>query len=271
MLCKSNLSATSSFRDIFLHFEDHELPTKSVATQKSYAYLRKHILSCKGNIGAVSHAQIDRAISGLSDRPGLYKRARAAILRVCAYAQENGWRGAAASHHAAKVRLGRIARWSREQVETALTLTAEDRELRAAIALIYYTAQRLVDIVRLGDSQVEGDMIRVYQSKTAQEVFPPVTSALRQYLPTGRRWFTSTPDALRERWRRHSRTINLGGLTLHGLRKSASCEAAEGGASMAELQGYLGHRSIRSSAIYFQDADKAKLAAAAAARRFVHE
>lgn len=263
---KTISTLSEAFEAIVSSPEFHRL---APSTKESYVYLRP-IVAKPLRIDALNHVTIEKILMAAKHKPGLYRRARALILRLAAYAQTVSGQSFLIRHSITCKNLGQIQRWSPEQVTYAIANSSGD--IRLAIALIYHTAQRLVDVVALRGVDIEiidgRKHFRIRQQKTGHEVLPLITPTLEALLPDMRgRFIASTPQSVRERWRIHAVRIGLAGLTLHGLRKAASCEAAEGGASMPELQAFLGHRSIQTAALYFEGANKARLAASAASRR----
>lgn len=263
--------------EVMEHFmRSQEFRDLSPATQDSYAYLQKYIAPCKKKIATLGKKEVDALLSPLKNRPGLYRRARSVVFRLATFALENGWRDVSLDRHAASGTrsLGEIDRWPDGAFQHAVENT--QGKLLATIALAYYTSQRLSDIVHLKPAHrrafsVDGesvDRFEVTQKKTGNVVYPPVDPALAALLPDvdinlyyiGGRAFPENPNLIRDAWRTHATKIGLKGLTIHGLRKTASCEAAEGGASIAELMALLGHASEKSSAIYFRQANRGMLA-----------
>lgn len=152
---------------------------------------------------------------------------------------------------------------------------------------MYETMQRLSDVVNFRPNQIErfGDIgkIRFVQQKTGTEIDAILSLRLLHYLDSlgvheshcfiGNHPIPTRTGQLQKAWaRRREQVLNdlyPGGcsLSLHGLRKSAACESAEGGASILELQAALGHKTIKASMIYIEEVNRGAMAVAALSKR----
>lgn len=250
---------------------------RAPATQASWQYLRQH-LPVRVRVATATASQLRTELSRFDDRPGLRRRLRALISYLLTYAHTQGYRREPPPHVPNSAgAIGSITRWTRAQVKRAIEDTT-DAELRLAIALMYFTGQRLSDVVRLSPAHIiQSDgayFLAIKQQKTGAEVSAQIiwqVACCLPHLDPSRRWVTSPPGTLRKRWERVRDRLGLSGLSLHGLRKSAACEAAEGGASVPELQALGGWRSVNTAAIYFAQADRARLARSATDKRFIGE
>lgn len=286
----SNLTAkrtqTPSISEAFeLYKKTSDFRAYAPATQSSWDYLGQYIRS-NIKIAKATANDMDTILRPLEGRVGLYRRARGVLNRLFEYAVENGWRDDCPRHKCRAKALGSIARADATEVLDAMTRPDIPEETRVAIALIYFTAQRLVDVVKIKPSHrciiVDKDGrkhvgFRVEQQKTGVKVEIAIHPDLESLLPNvphdccyvGGMFIAKSEKQIRdqyERWKK--RRPDAPSFTLHGGRKAASCEAAEAGATIPELMAYLGHKSAKTAAIYFEQADKSKLAANAIARRF---
>ena len=77
-----------------------------------------------------------------------------------------------------------VAHLVREQDGPVLAagLSAKDPRTRLAINLLYYTGQRISDVLKMRWSDINGDEMYVFQQKTKKEVYPPIHSALAEVL-----------------------------------------------------------------------------------------
>jgi len=169
-------------------------------------------------------------------------------------------------------KVGEHEPWPDQIVDAALA-SGDDR-VRLLTHMLYYTAQRLNDVLRATWSDISGDTIRVRQQKTGKALMIPLHHNLRRELDrTPRRGltictlengspFTETParDALKK---------FVAGYGLHrvphGLRKNAVISLLEAGCTMAETAAISG-QTLQLVEHYAKGRDQSKLASAAILR-----
>jgi integrase len=146
---------------------------------------------------------------------------------------------------------------------------------RLALALLFYTAQRRSDVVRMGRQHIretpEGPALYVKQRKTGVELLIPIDPELQAVLdatPSEHLTFLVTAtdkpygdnhfsESFRE-W------CDAAGLpkrcSAHGLRKARCRWLAEHGCSGSEIMAHSGHGSMKELVRYTKAADQARLA-----------
>lgn len=128
-------------------------------------------------------------------------------------------------------------------------LSAEDRHIRLAVRLLYFTGQRIGDVLAMRWADVDDGEISIVQEKTGKQVWIPLHSDLRSELAKApKRGLTILADDVGrpisvERLRRALQefTSALGVKTVpHGLRKNAVNALLEVGCSVAEVAAITG-------------------------------
>lgn len=142
---------------------------------------------------------------------------------------------------------GEHAPWPRDILKAGLE--AEDAQIRLAVCLLYYTGQRIGDVLKMRWTNIEDGAIYVRQQKTGKEVWIPAHSALQAQLDqTPKRGMTiicnTDGKPLRIAMLRgilQDFTAKLGVKTVpHGLRKNAVNALLEAGCTVAEVAAITG-------------------------------
>lgn len=132
--------------------------------------------------------------------------------------------------------------WPEHILEVALA--ADDDVVRLAVHLLYFTGQRLGDVLKMRWTDIRGGRIYVVQEKTGKEVYPPISSELKAELDrTPRKGLFilegQSDKPLRKRLQKF--TAALGAKTVpHGLRKNAVNALLEAGCTIAEVASITG-------------------------------
>ncbi|MDQ2878551.1 MAG: tyrosine-type recombinase/integrase [Pseudomonadota bacterium] len=140
--------------------------------------------------------------------------------------------------------------------------------------LLYYTAQRLGDVLRMSFGDITGDRMMVRQQKTGKLLSIPLHRALRDELaklgrttglicltPGGR---SISGDMARKALKEFTATENATCVP-HGLRKNAVIALLEAGCSIAETAAISG-QTLRMVELYARGRDQAALAGSAMLR-----
>src|SRR5215831_13052160 len=146
---------------------------------------------------------------------------------------------------------------------------------RLALALLFYTAQRRSDVVRMGRQHIretpEGPVLYVKQRKTGKELLIPIRPELGAVLdatPSEHLTFLVTATGKPYGDNHFSESFrewcDAAGLpkrcTAHGLRKARCRWLAEHECTGPEIMANSGHESMKELVRYTQGADQAKLA-----------
>ena len=151
------------------------------------------------------------------------------------------------------------------------------RPARLAFELLYGTAQRRGDVVRMGRQHVREECLSIRQQKTGElveiSVLPPLRAAI-DACESGRLTFLTTEygrpftSAGFGNWFRE-RCNEAGipdGYSAHGLRKAAATRLAEAGATDHELMAVSGWRTLKEVQRYTKAANRKRLDQSAADR-----
>jgi len=145
-----------------------------------------------------------------------------------------------------------------------------------ALKLGLYTGQRQGDCLAMTWHDIDGEQIRVAQSKTGARLWIPIHTALRGALdaqervsplilttPTGKPF---TGSNFRHHFGKAMQAADVNGVSFHGLRATAANNLAEAGCSSKEIAAITGHRSLAMVEHYTRAADQRRLASAAIRR-----
>lgn len=161
--------------------------------------------------------------------------------------------------------------WSPEQI--AALMEVASAEMRLAVLLALYTAQRQGDILALRWSAWDGRRIELTQQKTGQHVIIPAVAPLRTALeaaprraitiitnPSGRPW---PVNSFRSAFAKTRQRASITGLTFHDLRGTCLTWLAQAGCTQAEIAAISGHKTTSHSAMDGYVSRTAELAEAA--------
>lgn len=212
-------------------------------SQAVYLSALKRILALMGDypVGDVTQADIQSFLDHDIEGSGAHNMFLAVVGVLYKWARARGKTDLSPTAGIAKRKGGEHEPWPDHIVEAALD--AEDDAVRLAVHLLYFTGQRISDVLKMRWSDVRDGMIEVVQQKTGKTVWIPILDELRQELnTTPKRGMTIITD---ERGKRRSAnavrlelqafTRAMGSETVpHGLRKNAvnallgaSCTVAE--------------------------------------------
>jgi integrase len=171
-----------------------------------------------------------------------------------------------------KTRRQSYVAWSDEEVE--LVLRHASPNLTTLILLSLYTGQRASDVVAMDWCDVQGDVIRVRQSKTQTKLSIHCHPRLKEHLDrlraAGR---VSGPIAVNQLGTRNTTTAyrhllcvcikripNMPRRTPHGLRYTAAAKLEQAGCTMARIVAILGHNTYKMALQYLTQRHDAKAA-----------
>jgi integrase len=165
-----------------------------------------------------------------------------------------------------------IVVWS--DAEIAAFLEHAPPHLKTPVLIALYTGQRKEDVLRMTWLQFQGDIVRVRQSKTSALLDIACHSVLRRHLEgmkregvviclreSGEPW---NPNAFGAAlYRQVRRTPHMPpDRSMHGLRYAAGSTLDEAGATVAEIESVLGHRTFKMALKYASQRLRAKVAVA---------
>ncbi len=258
---------TVSLYDAWVALQEERLGYLAPKTQANYTQAARVIPQSRKAIAAYSSQDIYKLIKHLP--PGAYMTARSFLSTLFTFAIRRGYTASNPVRDVETRKLGKIARWPSESVYSYIS-RIPDPEVRLVLETMYASGQRLSDVLAISSRNLSKDgILKLTQKKTGNEIEVPIGASITNRLfalqPESGKPFFSVGAA--KVWRAWRMVRPDSSLSPHGLRKAASCEAAEGGASEAELQAFLGHKTPRAAALYRLEANRAVLAASAVGKR----
>lgn len=169
-------------------------------------------------------------------------------------------------------------RWSEDELAQFEAAHPLGTKPRLAFALLLYGAQRSGDVRFLTRKAIEGERIRLKQSKTSSAVNVPIVPPLREALdagPIGKVLVLENAqgDAFSAKgfynlMRRACDKAGLPHCSAHGLRKAAARRLREAGCSDDEGMAITGHKTVREYRRYAGDTGNAERADSAMAKAY---
>jgi integrase len=146
-----------------------------------------------------------------------------------------------------KLKMDQHEPWPEDVLEAGLA--SDDPLIRLAVSLLYFTGQRIGDVLKMRWSDIRKGTIHVVQQKTSKELWIPFLSELKAVLDeTPKRGLTIIASAEGRAVGQQSLRPALQAFTLdrghktvpHGLRKNAVIAFLEAGCSVAETASITG-------------------------------
>ncbi len=253
------------------------------STQAVYNRLLQRIRSDPVGQGPFAEMEAHHAravISALGDAPTTRTRIRRLLSQLMQFAISKGWRedDPTASVKVKRQKSEGIHAWTDAEIEQYLTKWPKGTQQRLALSLMLYTGQRRSDVVRMGPSDVQENMIYVRQEKTSECLWIPIHSDLKAELGdwNGRgqtylsRISDGKPYGVNGFYNVFKDWCAAAGLPLrcspHGLRKAAGRRLAEAGCTPHQIAAILGHRSLTEVMRYTKSVEQKKMALEAMAK-----
>lgn len=163
--------------------------------------------------------------------------------------------------------MGEHQPWPEGLIEMALN----DPNMRLPVGLLYYTGQRIGDVVKMGRANLARGVLAVTQQKTGTKLRIPLHSRLSEIIEA------DAPSALLFLVNEHGKPLTESGLRQriqkwagdlgfqivpHGLRKNAVNALLEAGCSTAEVSAITG-QDLQTIEHYAKERDREHLAASA--------
>lgn len=190
---------------------------------------------------------------------------------------------------------GHIEAWTEELCEYVIALYdgrknrwyKTDLFVSTMAMLLYETAQRLGDAVKITPRDCHIKTIRIEQEKTGANVLVPVSERLRLRMnllesssSTRPALYTAAwadfafdcngkgpdsfkPDVARYLFTKRLRALGIDAPPLHGIRKAAINRMIKAGATEYEIMGVTGHKQSSTVSMYAKDFDRSQAAARA--------
>lgn len=245
----------------------------SPASRKSYSI---HLRKVEHEIGEapahkVEPKDVTHMMDKLADTPGTANMCLAVIGTLYKWGRKR--------HHVPptceptrdveRLELGEHEPWPAPVLNAALA--SDNARVRLASHLLYYTAQRIGDVVKMRWSDIRDGAIHVQQQKTKKALRIPLHRDLAAELektPRAALTIVSATEggpigdqAVRAALKEHCAALGLA-LVPHGLRKNAVIALLEAGCSIAETASISG-QTLQVVEYYAKLRDQGKLASAA--------
>lgn len=238
------------------------------ATRALYDTYLRQIAALMGNAPAhdVHPPDVERLLDHMQATPGAANAAKRVLSALYAWGRKRGHVGRTVkpTEGVSDIEAGEHAPWPKDALDEALS--GDSDTLRLAAHLLYYTAQRIGDVLAMQWSDIRGGRIHVKQGKTGKELTIPMHSALAAELErTPRKGLRIMNGTHPQTVRRHVQALGKRhGVRLvpHGLRKNAVNALLESGCSAPETAAISG-QSLRMVEHYAKGRDQTTMASAA--------
>lgn len=245
----------------------------SPASRKSYGI---HLRKVEHEMGGAPAAKVEpkdvtHLMDKLAETPGTANMCLAVIGTVYKWGRKRHHVPAICepTRDVERLEMGEHQPWPAPVLNAALT--SDSARVRLATHLLYYTAQRIGDVVKMRWSDIRDGAIHVQQQKTRKALRIPLHNALRAELENTPRTAISIlsateggpigDQAIRGALKDHCAAFGLA-LVPHGLRKNAVIALLEAGCSIAETASISG-QTFQVVEHYAKLRDQGKLASAA--------
>jgi integrase len=223
-------------------------------------------------VALIERIDFQRLFDKMGDRPGAANMFLATSSTLFAWGIKRGYLKVNPCDGIDKLEGGEHEPWPAELLDAALV--ADSNRVRLLTNLLYYTAQRVGDVLRMSWSDITDAGIRVRQQKTGKSILIPLHKDLKAELAKVPRQHllivttglgtqlhqTAARSALQDFAKARCYKI-----VPHGLRKNAVIALLEIGCTMAETASISG-QSLKMVEHYAKARDQEKLASAAILR-----
>lgn len=255
--------------------EDYQESTlfkaKPLGTRKYYTSTLKRVSELLGTfpVNDLQRDDIQLVLDNEMTGPGAHNAFLALLGVIYTFARKRGKTELEPVKDFDKLPTGEHEAWPAHVLEAGLT--SDHNRTRLAVHLLYFTGQRIGDVMKMRWSDVKDDTVHVVQQKTGKKLRIKLHSELRDELKrTPKEGITiitqqggkaMTPQVVR----RELKALCAGfGLELvpHGLRKNAVNSLLEAGCSVAEVAAITG-QTYRIVEQYASQVDQERLGSAA--------
>lgn len=247
--------------------------TKSAATQKLYGIYLKQLADLLPTAPAaeVTRGHMQRLVDNMSSKPGAANAFCAAASAMFKWAKGREYVTANPCDDVEVPQMGEHDPWP--DAILAAGLAAEDHDVRLLVHMLYFTAQRIGDVVRMTWGNFTDGRVRITTGKTKRPLDMPQHDDLKAELARAARRgdtvLSKDGKPMKEAAARYilqKFTAGLGHETVpHGLRKNAINALLEAGCSIAETAA-ISQQSLQMVEHYAKKRNQAKLADAAVSR-----
>lgn len=272
---RRNRQGTLTLDGLIRQFEKSpEFRSRSFNTQRSYTlYLARANALMRTKHGEswpvklIERKDILALRDSMADTPGAASQAVRAMSALFAWAVDNERAKVNPAERVKKFAAEPHKPWPQELVEEGLS----DPQVGMAVALLYFTGQRINEVVRMSWADINGDHMRVYVQKTKQRmdvaILPELAEMLARQPKLAPTILTNANDAswtqsgLRQKLQDWAKARGHK-IVPHGLRKNAVNSLLEAGCTGAEVNGITG-QSLQMIEHYAKGVNRLKLGRAA--------
>lgn len=275
-IVRTSRHVAGSFADLVTrYYGSAEFANLAASSQATYRYiLEKHVE--RDGHRMVRDLPTDKARKVIEEigasRPGMANLTRSLMIAVYEFAINIEWRKDNPFKRTKPYKLGKVHTWTDTELAAYEKRWPLGTRERLAYATLLYSAQRTSDAVKLKRS----DVLRIAQQKTGTELAIPIHPALARAVRAGpangihiigaaKSGQPIIADTLGRIVSRAAKKAGLIRCTAHGLRKANQRLLAEGGATTKQMQAVSGHKSLKETERYSEQANQGRLAAAAIA------
>ncbi|WP_283419197.1 tyrosine-type recombinase/integrase [Sphingopyxis sp. Geo48] len=273
---RAGIKAQTSVTDLIALYEKSSGFRKLAAnSQRLYSLHLAKVAHEMGDApaGRVEPRDIARMMDKLGDKPATANLVLATVSAMYSWARAGHRQyvpaGCDPTRDIEKMEVGEHKPWPDHILHAALE--SENQRVRLATHLLYYTAQRIGDVVNMRWSDIRDGVLHISQQKTGKDMRIHIHRALADELArTPKRAITILttqdgkpigPQRVRIALKSHCAAFGLD-LVPHGLRKNAVIALLEAGCSVAETASISG-QSFQMVEYYAKLRDQGKLSAAA--------
>lgn len=244
---------------------------KAEGTQKYYAVTLRRIVALLGDypVNDLRKEDLQLVLDNEMAGPGSHNAFIAVLGIIYTFARRRSKTELEPVKDIPKMETGEHQAWPEHVLEAGLT--ARHDRTRLAIHLLYFTGQRIGDVMKMRWSDVRDNQVYVVQQKTGKKLKISLANELKAELDrTPKRGITiitqadgrqMTPQVVRKELKKFCTDMGYE-LVPHGLRKNAVNTLLEAGCSVAETAAVTG-QTYNIVELYARQVDQGRLSSAA--------
>lgn len=229
------------------YLKSKEFASKAAGTQKLYRIQAKKIYEAWGKypVNELTPHWVRFVLDGADWGPGTRNTVVSTLGAVYTWGRKRNKASVEPCKDIDRADIGEHQPWPEDVLEAALA--SDDATVRLAVHLLYFTGQRISDVLAMRWGDIRGDVLTVTPGKTKRfkkTLYIPLLTGLRAELEatpkTGLTILTGFNDyQLRELLQAFTRALGVETVP-HGLRKNAVNSLLEAGCTIAEVAAITG-------------------------------